>query len=173
MFGRKKLLERIEELAAHCRNQGNTIDSLKKLNESLKDDLEKMYGVANCEHEFQLVCACVLRNTASFETGGIFSSTKTENFSKTYYHQCNGEPGRELYSIYACRCRLCGAVKPATCFDVAAMSEYEWHESEGPSPFGGMKYMVCSHVLSKNPNKNPNRNKIDQLVEGLNEYDTP
>jgi hypothetical protein len=168
MFGLKKLHARIAELESKVELQHRLVSSLHKENEALLSNVNWLQN-DNCEHEYQLVCACMLHNIALVETGGLFSSgAGNEEVVKTYYHPYeDAQSDSGLIAIYAHRCKHCGHVMPATCFDVAAAADYEWVESVGPVQFNGLRYMVCSGVLkSKKSN-----NKLDSIIDECEKND--
>jgi len=168
MFGLKKLRARIAELENEVESQHRLVALLHKEKESLLSDINWLQN-DNCEHEYQLVCACMLRNIALVETGGLFSSgAGNQEVAKTYYHPYEDpQSDSDLIAIYAHRCKHCSHVMPATCFDVSAAADYEWAETLGPVQFNGLKYMVCGNVLkSKKSN-----NKLDSIIDECEQHD--
>lgn len=169
MFGRKKLMARIAELEREVLLQQGLIATLRAEKHALIADIDAILH-SNCDHEYQMVCSVVFHNVALVETGGLFSSGPgQQEIAKTYYHPYD-DPNSDsnLVALYAYKCRNCHHLKPVTCFDVSSMSDCEWVESEGPLPYEGLKYMVCTGITkSKKTN-----NKLDSIVEECEKDDT-
>lgn len=168
MFGRKKLMARIAELERELLFQQGLTVTLRAEKHALIADIDAILH-SNCDHEYQMVCSVVFRNVALVETGGLFSSGPgQQEIAKTYYHPYD-DPNSDsnLVALYAYKCINCHHLKPVTCFDVSSMSDYEWVESEGPLPYKGLKYMVCTGITkSKKTN-----NKLDSIVEECEKLD--
>lgn len=167
MFGRKKLQARISELESECESRKQLIDSLRKEKTALAADIDTML-YSNCDHEYQLVCAVVFQHIALVETGGLYSyGTNNPSVAKTYHHPYeDSSSDSDLIALYAYKCKNCQHLRPATCFDVAGVSDCEWVDSVGPLSYEGIKYMVCTNVV-----KGKKSNKLDSIIDECEKND--
>jgi hypothetical protein len=157
---RQKLLEaRIYELEKELESKREIIRVLEA-----NCDIFIAERHSACEHEYQMVCACVLPDIEPYETGGMFSSVP--GVTKTFFHPAEHDDS-DTVAIYAHRCKKCHHLKPATCFDVAAEASSKWVEYEGAAIREGHKYMVCESSHKPKP-----VNKLDAIVAECENYKT-